>query len=295
MKYGAFLPHIGPLAHGDVLTNIRITAQTAEALGFDSVWVGDHIVTPTNIASKYPYTASGSFPLNPKEPILEPLSVLSFAAACTTKIRLGTAVLVLPHRHAIVTAKTVATLDVLSGGRVILGIGVGWMEEEFNALNAPFAERGALSDETVAAMKELWTSENPRFSGRYFNFSDLRCEPRPVQKPHPPIWIGGHLGPALRRVVDYGNGWAAVVFNPQEFAERLDKLKEKAARAGRDMSTITLCVSPRGKRPEAMIDDIPKYQELGATYLYLAFFNFARSYEEMAGMMERFARDVKLI
>jgi probable F420-dependent oxidoreductase len=295
MKYGAFLPHIGPLAHGDVLTNIRTTAQTAEALGFDSIWVGDHIVTPTNITSKYPYTASGSFPLNPQAPILEPLTVLSFAAACTTKIRLGTAVLVLPHRHAVVTAKTVATLDVLSGGRVILGVGVGWMEEEFNALNAPFSERGALSDETVAAMKELWTSENPRFAGRYFNFADLRCEPRPVQKPHPPIWIGGHLGPALRRVVEYGDGWAAVVFSPQEFAERLDKLKEKAAKAGRDMSTITLCVSPRGKRPEAMIDDIPKYQELGATYLYLAFFNFARSYEEMAGMMERFARDVKLI
>ncbi|HXG20241.1 MAG TPA: LLM class F420-dependent oxidoreductase [Methylomirabilota bacterium] len=295
MKYGAFLPHIGPLAHGNVLEHIRTTAQTAEALGFDSVWVGDHIVTPINIASKYPYTTSGAFPLDPKEPILEPLSVLSFAAACTTTIRLGTAVLVLPHRHAVVTAKTVATLDVLSGGRVILGVGVGWMEEEFKVLNAPFSERGALSEETVAAMKELWTSENPRFAGRYYTFADLRCEPRPVQKPHPPIWVGGHLGPALRRVVEYGDGWAAVVFSPQEFAERLARLKERAAQAGRDLSTITLCVSPRGKRPEAMIDDIPKYQELGATYLYLAFFNFARSYEEMAGMMERFARDVRLI
>jgi probable F420-dependent oxidoreductase len=295
MKYGAFLPHIGPLAHGNVLEHIRTTAQTAEALGFDSVWVGDHIVTPINNASKYPYTTSGAFPLDPKEPILEPLSVLSFAAACTTTIRLGTAVLVLPHRHAVVTAKTVATLDVLSGGRVILGVGVGWMEEEFKVLNAPFSERGALSEETVAAMKELWTSENPRFAGRYYTFADLRCEPRPVQKPHPPIWVGGHLGPALRRVVEYGDGWAAVVFSPQEFAERLARLKERAAQAGRDLSTITLCVSPRGKRPEAMIDDIPKYQELGATYLYLAFFNFARSYEEMAGMMERFARDVRLI
>ena len=295
MQYGAFLPHIGPLATGDVLTNIRTTAQTAEALGYDSVWVGDHIVTPLNIASKYPYTASGAFPLDPQAPILEPLTVLSFAAACTTKIRLGTAVLVLPHRNAVVTAKTVATLDVLSGGRVILGVGVGWMEEEFQVLNAPFADRGPLSDESVAVMKELWTSDNPRFSGRFHTFSELRCEPRPVQHPHPPIWLGGHTGPALRRIVEYGDGWAAVVFSPDEFAERLDKLKERAAKAGRDMSTITLCVSPRGKRPEAIVDDIPRYQELGATYLYLAFFNFARSYEEMAGMMERFARDVKLI
>jgi probable F420-dependent oxidoreductase len=295
MQYGAFLPHIGPLARGDVLTHIRTTAQAAEALGFDSVWVGDHIVTPHHIASKYPYSPGGSFPLDPKEPLLEPLTVLSFVAGCTDKVRLGTAVLVLPHRNAVVTAKMVASLDVLSGGRVIFGVGVGWMEEEFRALNAPFAERGLLSDESVAVMKELWTSDTPRFAGRFHNFSDLSCEPRPLQKPYPPIWIGGHTGPALRRVVEYGDGWAAVVFSPQEFAERLEKLKEKAAKAGRDLSKVTLCVSPRGKRPEAMVDDIPKYQELGATYLYLAFFNFAQSYEEMAGMMERFARDVKLI
>ena len=295
MKYGAFLPHIGPLARGDVVTNIRMTAQTAEALGFDSVWAADHIVIPQQISSRYPYTATGAFPMDPTEPLLEPLSVLSFVAACTTKVRLGTAVLVLPHRNAVVTAKTVATIDVLSRGRVILGVGVGWMEEEFNALNASFAQRGPLSDEAVAVMKELWTSEHPHFEGKFHRFPEVACEPRPVQKPHPPIWIGGHTGPALRRIVEYGDGWAAVVFNPQEFAERLDKLREKAAKAGRDLSKITLCVSPRGKRPEAMIEDIPRYQELGATYLYLAFFNFARSYTEMANMMEQFARDVKLI
>jgi probable F420-dependent oxidoreductase len=295
MKYGAFLPHIGPLARGDVVTNIRMTAQTAEALGFDSVWAADHIVIPQQIGSRYPYTTTGAFPMDPTEPLLEPLSVLSFVAACTTKVRLGTAVLVLPHRNAVVTAKTVATIDVLSRGRVILGVGVGWMEEEFNALNASFAQRGPLSDEVVAVMKELWTSEHPHFEGKFHRFPEVACEPHPVQKPHPPIWIGGHTGPALRRIVEYGDGWAAVVFNPQEFAERLDKLKEKAAKAGRDLSTITLCVSPRGKRPEAMLEDIPRYQELGATYLYLAFFNFARSYTEMANMMEQFARDVKLI
>ncbi len=295
MKYGAFLPHIGPLARGDVLSHIRQTAQSAEALGFDSVWVGDHIVTPLHITSRYPYSPTGAFPLKPEEPLLEPLSVLSFVAGFTTRVRLGTAVLVLPHRNAVVTAKTVATLDVLSGGRMILGVGVGWMEEEFRALGVPFAERGPLSDETVAVMKELWTSESPHFEGRFYRFSDLRCEPRPVQKPHPPIWIGGHTGPALRRVVEYGDGWAAVVFSPRQFAERLEKLKERAAKAGRDLSTLTLCVSPRGKKPEAMVEDIPRYEELGATYLYLAFFNFAQSYEETIPMMERFARDVGMV
>ncbi len=252
-------------------------------------------MTPLHIASQYPYSPTGAFPLNPQEPLLEPLAVLSFVAGCTKTIRLGTAVLVLPHRHAVVTAKTVATLDVLSGGRVIVGVGVGWMEEEFRVLNAPFAERGPLSDESVAVMKELWTSEEPCFAGRHYHFSDLRCEPRPVQKPHPPIWVGGHTGPALRRVVEYGDGWAAVVFSPQEFAERRERLQERAAKAGRPLSSITLCVSPRGKKPEALVDDIPRYQELGAMYLYLAFFNFARSYEEMMAMMERFARDVRLI
>lgn len=295
MQYGAFLPHLGPLAQGDVQTNIRSTAQAAETLGYDSVWVADHILTPRRIASRYPYSPNGAFPLDPDQPILEPLSVLSFVAACTTTIRLGTAVLVLPHRNAIVTAKTLATLDVLSAGRVICGVGVGWMEEEFRFLNASFSDRGPLSDETVAVMKELWTNPNPSFSGRFHHFAEIGCEPKPIQKPHPPIWVGGHTGPALRRVVEYGDGWAAVVYSPQEFAERLDKLRERAARVGRDLSTITLCVSPRGKRPEALLDDLPRYQELGASYLYLAFFSFARDYAEMMAMMERFARDVALV
>jgi alkanesulfonate monooxygenase SsuD/methylene tetrahydromethanopterin reductase-like flavin-dependent oxidoreductase (luciferase family) len=119
-------------------------------------------------------------------------------------------------------------------------------------------------------MKEIWTSK-PRFAGRFHQFSDLRCEPRPVQEPHPPIWVGGHTGPALRRVAEYGDGWAAVVFSPQEFSERLDKLKEKATKIGRDLSTVTLCVSPRGKRPEAMIEDIPVIKNLGQPTSILLF------------------------
>ena len=145
MKYGAFLPHLGHLAQRDALTCIKTTAQTAEALGFDSVWVADHIITPKQIASRYPYSHSCSFPIDPRAPLLEPLSVLSFIAACTRTIRLGTAVLVLPYRNAIVTAKTLATLDVLSARRLICGVGVGWMEEEFEILNTPFSERGPLN------------------------------------------------------------------------------------------------------------------------------------------------------
>lgn len=295
MQYGTYLPHLGPLARGDVLSHIRTAAQTAEGLGFDSVWVGDHIVIPNHIESKYPYDPGGSFPIGPQDPVLEPLTVLSYIAGCTSHIRLGTAVLVLPHRHAVVTAKTIATLDVLSGGRLIFGVGVGWLAEEFTVLNAPFNKRGALSNEALAAMKELWTSENPHFAGQFYSFSEVGAEPRPVQKPHPPIWIGGHTDAALRRVVEHGDGWAALVFSPQDFAQSLDRLKEQADQAGRDLTSITLCISPRGKPLEAIVDDIPRYEELGATYLYLAFLNFASTFEEMMALMKRFAREVKLV
>ena len=294
MQYGAFLPHLGPLAGGDPLTRIRETSQSAEALGFDSVWVADHIITPRTIQSRYPYSPTGSFPLDADAPLLEPLTVLSYAAACTTTIRLGTAVLVLPHRNAVVLAKTLATLDVLSAGRVICGVGVGWMKEEFDILNASFHQRGLVSNETIEVMMELWTQENPAFDGQIYKFSEVGCKPRPVQTPHPPIWIGGHSGPALRRVVKYGDGWPAVVFSPAEFLERADALREHAVLAGRDIQEITLCVSPRGKEPAAILDDIPRYEEAGATYLYLAFFNFARTYRDMLKMMEKFALDVKI-
>ena len=246
MLYGTYLPHLGPLARGDVLSHIRTAAQTAEGLGFDSVWVGDHIVIPNHIESEYPYDPGGSFPIGPQDPVLEPLTVLSYVAGCTSKVRLGTAVFVLPYCHAVVTAKTIATLDVLSGGRLIFGAGVGWLSEEFTVLNAPFNKRGTLSNETLAAMKELWTSENPNFADQFYSFSEVGAEPRPVQKPHPPIWIGGHTNAALRRVVEQGDGWVALVFSPQDFAQSLDRLREQADEAGRDLTSITLCISPLG-------------------------------------------------
>ena len=215
--------------------------------------------------------------------------------AALARFRLGTAVLLLPHRHALVTAKTIATLDVLSGGRVIFGAGVSWLAKEFTVLNAPFNKKGALSNETLAAMKELWTSENLNFAGQFYSFSEVGAEPRSVQKPHPSIWIGGHTDAALRRGVEHGDGWAALVLSPQDFSESLDRLREQADKAGRDLPSITLCISPRGKPLEAIVDDIPRYEEVGATYLYLAFLNFARTFEELIALMERFAREVKLV
>ena len=168
MKFGISLPTIGPLAAGPGALEGQLTiAQRAEALGFESLWAPDHVVIPTTITSRYPYNDTGKLPLPPNTPFLEPLAALGVIAGATKRVRLGTYVLVLPHRNPIVTAKMWATLDVMSGGRMMLGAGIGWMEEEINLLGAPYKKRGALSDEYLRAMRELWTKPDPQFNGRF--------------------------------------------------------------------------------------------------------------------------------
>src|ERR1700676_410077 len=167
MDFGVVLPHIGVFAREQVVERLQTVARQAEALGYRSVWAADHIVFPTRLTSKYPYHPEGNSPFEPSDNFLEPLTVLTYIAACTTTIRLGTGVLIIPYRHPVVTAKVVATLDVLSHGRVILGAGVGWMAEEFAFLDSPYRERGGRTDEYLQAMRALWTQPEPRFNGRY--------------------------------------------------------------------------------------------------------------------------------
>jgi probable F420-dependent oxidoreductase len=192
MRFGVWIPNCRHLATPDI---IRDTAVRAEALGYDSVWVSDHVVVPrANIK-------------NFGETIFDPLVTLAVAAGATRRVQLGTTVLIVPYRNAVVTAKMVASLDALSGGRVLLGIGAGWVAAESAMLGVPFAERGAMTDEYLRAMQELWTSPAPAFKGKYTQFSDLVFEPKPVQKPHPPIWVGGHSRAALRRTAEIGAAW----------------------------------------------------------------------------------------
>jgi probable F420-dependent oxidoreductase len=203
----------GPTASPEAL---RKLTQQAEAVGFDAVWFADHIVIPRQVQSLYPYAADGASPFDPDQPFYEPLSVLNFLAGCTQRIRLGTHVLIIPYRHPVFTAKILATLDVLSGGRLMLGIGVGWMEEEFQALGvSTYAERGAVTNEYLRLFKELWTKDRPHFQGKYCQVWDIGFYPKPVQKPHPPIWIGGHSTPALRRAATLGDGWMPIGLRPQ--------------------------------------------------------------------------------
>ena len=242
MEYGLHLAASGPGAKPEQL--IRF-AERAEQLGFFCVTVADHIVIPRNVSSPYPYTLDKRYPGAGHH--LEQMTVMSFLAGATRHIRLVASVMIAPYRHPVVVAKMLSTLDFLSQGRVILGLGVGWMKEEFQLVGASrFGDRGRVTDEYIKAFKELWTKENPAFEGAYCNFSDLIFLPKPVQKPHIPIWIGGHSNRALRRAAELGDGWhpiggvPTVRLEPEEMRRSLETLARYAEKAGRDPREITV-------------------------------------------------------
>ena len=234
MEIGLSIPRL-PDADG-----IRRFVQRAEALGFESVMAGDHILLPTGGTNQYPYTADGSFSRPADEPFLETMTMLGYMAACSNTIRLGSTVIILPYRNPIVQAKMFSSLDVLSGGRMICGVGVGWLEKEFDTLGVPYAERGHMSDEFLEIFKVLWTEVDPEYHGKYYDIEGIQFTPKPVQRPHIPIWVGGHSRPALRRVAKYGDCWHTTRQTPDFVAQNLPYLREQAERAGRDADTITI-------------------------------------------------------
>src|SRR6266403_4702193 len=242
MRYGFYLPTRGQTATPEALETL---VKRGENLGFASVMIADHLVFPVTIKSRYPYTVSGDFP--GKGDVLDQLSLMAFVAAKTTRLRLVTSVMIVPYRNPVLTAKALATIDVLSKGRVTLGVGVGWMREEFEALGAPeFERRGAVTDEYIRIFKTLWTQSPASFSGEFYRFDAIKCLPQPVQKPHPPIWIGGHSRAALRRAARHGDGWHPVGANPAamlappEFKTLLDELRRLTEAEGRDFSALTI-------------------------------------------------------
>lgn len=284
MRYGFGISAKGFFAEPGPLLKI---ARHGEELGYDFLTVSDHIIIPRNIESRYPYTLGGDFPSAGTGDYLEQITLLSFLAGVTRSLRLVLSVMVVPHRNPVLTAKMLATLDVLSGGRVILGAGTGWMEEEFRVLGLPpFKERGAVTDEYLRVFKELWTSDDPQFEGKYCRVSDIIFLPKPVQKPHIPIWIGGHSKRALKRAAELGNGWHPIVGNPadplepDEIAAELRVLGRYAREAGRDPSEIQLVikaslydvkeggVAEKRRRftgsPDEFVSDIQDYEKVGA-------------------------------
>jgi probable F420-dependent oxidoreductase len=231
MKIGFFAPHVGPSSRD----GIARACDIADELGADILWAVDHIAFPYGFKAVYPY-ATHEFGESPDQPLewWDCLSVLQFLAARTERVQVGTGVLVLPYRHPVATAKAVATIDQLSGGRVLFGVGVGWLRDEFEALQLhPFDDRGAVSDEQLQIMKAVWTDQRASFSGRFYDFPEISVTPKPAQRPHPPILVGGNSKPALRRTVQHGDGWHALMLLPEEMVEHHERLQALAQDAGR--------------------------------------------------------------
>lgn len=213
-------------------------ARAAEEAGFESLWTVEHVVVPAGYESEYPYAKSGRMPGDEDAPIPDPLVWLTWVAAATERINLGTGILILPQRNPVILAKATATLDHLSKGRLILGIGVGWLEEEFKALGVPFADRGRRADDYVAAMRALWTEDVSRHQGAFVNFEDALMWPKPAQPGGIPIVVGGHTEAAARRAGRLGDGFFPGRTSPETVASLLDVMRAAATDAGRDPDAI---------------------------------------------------------
>jgi probable F420-dependent oxidoreductase len=236
-------------------------AQRAEALGFESVWIPEHLVLPLRFTSPYPYATDGVPPIRPDSPLLDPLICLTHIAARTRTIRLGTNIYLLPLRHPLATARAAMTLDVLSNGRLLFGIGVGWLAEEFDAAGVDFASRGARTREYVRALRALWTESEPEFHGRWASFGPLKFEPKPVQKPHPPLIFGGETEAALKRAAALGDGWYGVGHTPASAAPQVARLAALRAEGGRAAVPFEVTVSHAGSTLTR--EDLGRYAAIG--------------------------------
>lgn len=235
MRFGlAFASSVG-IDHASAMEVCR----TAEAVGFESLWGGEHVILPSRIDSKYPYTADGKIPAQPDTPIPDPLIWLAFAAAAAPTLRLGTCILIVPQRNPLVLAKELATLDQLSGGRVELGLGVGWLKEEFDALGVPWERRGARNDEYIAAMRALWAGPHAEFHGEFVDFEPVTCSPRPVQASIP-ILVGGDTEAAINRAVRLADGYFPGEGNIERLASLITRVRRAAEDAGRDPDSIEI-------------------------------------------------------
>jgi probable F420-dependent oxidoreductase len=294
MRFGVMLPQFGPSARGGdarddgVKDRIRRVATEAERLGYDVLWTAEHIVFPRTIETPYPY--GGTFPYPTTDPILDVVATLSYVAALTSRVKLGSSVMVLPYHNPIVLAKELATLDVLSGGRLLLGVAGGWLREEFEMLGVPFAERGRRTDEYLALLRTLWTEERVTFHGRWFTLEEAASFPKPLQRPHPPIWIGGGSPAALRRVARWGDGWIATPQpNLEVLTTEIGAVRRLAEQAGRDPNAIGVASGGAAASVEQLVERIPALEKAGVTITSVPVLFWARSFEHSLELMGQFA------
>ena len=313
MDFGFALPGRGPLAIPETLIKL---ARKADELRYSSIFVTDHVVIPTSQNAPYPYSPTGKFAGDWRNGYLEPLTLMSYLAGETSRVRLGASVLVIPYRNPVVTAKMLATLDVLSGGRIILGAGVGWFKEEFEALHAqPFERRGTVTDEYLRLMRACWTREPVDWKGAFYDMGPVSAMPKPRQKGGIPIWVGGHTDAALRRAGEISDGWHPIglrppaMLLPEEYRDRVAIIRDWARKAGRDPRGITLSlrcpleVLPKRAKPAGgdrplfrgaateVIQDLKAYEALGVTHF--VFDPVAQDLRNWLAIMERFAEEVR--
>jgi probable F420-dependent oxidoreductase len=304
MQVGVFLPISGRATGPETLME---AAQSAEAAGFDAVWSADRVVTPWRIETPYAYSENHEFIVPPDRPFLDSLTCLAFLAGCTSRITLGISVLVLPYRHPLYWARVAASIERLSKGRLTMGVGVGWMEEEFAALGVSFKDRGKMTDEQLEIIHQLWTEEHATWNGQFYSYDDLAFYPKPLQKPRIPIWVGGEGAAAHRRTAKYGDAWFPyfVEVTPTELRAGYDAVRASSAELGRDPEKILLaCCRPievtagpvpqdarflRGS-PEQLVEALLAYQSIGVSHIALQF--MTPRWPDRAQQIARFAQDV---
>ena len=241
MKLGLFAPTANPFSTPEWL---HALGEGAEARGYSSIWVPEHVVLFDEYSSSYPYAADGKIPAPPGSGMLEPFTTLSFLAACTATVRLATGICLLAQRNPVYSAKEVATVDWLSNGRVDFGIGVGWLEEEYDVVNVPFARRGRRTDEYLEVLKTLWTTDPSSYEGEFYTMPACSMHPKPVQQPHPPLVFGGESDAALRRVARHGQGWYTFNRLPDQVGEGMTRLEKALAAEGRSRSEVKVTACP---------------------------------------------------
>jgi probable F420-dependent oxidoreductase len=300
MDWGIHLPHLGRPGTGEALASF---ARRAEALGFHSGWVSDHIAWPRDIQSRYPYSPDGTFPASSDMSWLDPIGTMFFVAACTTTLKLGSTVLILGYRPPVLTAKAIASLDVLSGGRVILGVGVGWMREEFEVLGMPYDHRGRRADEQLEIFRTLFSDDHPSHAGAYYSFPEVGFQPKPVNG-GVPIWVGGNTEAAYVRTARYGDAFHAAFEPLDDVRAAWARVQELTEAEGRDAKAMVLSVrlflDPESRMPaaksiagsvEQMLDTIGMWQGIGVTHLLLDPVA-SGGLDGRVGAMEHFMTDV---
>jgi probable F420-dependent oxidoreductase len=285
MKVGVFVTVGHP---GSDRAYLEAAGRAAERHGFDSLWVAEHVVLFDDYASRYPYAEDGRIPVRKDAGLLAPFTTLAFLAAVTERIRLGTGICLVPQRNPLYTAREAADIDWLSGGRLDLGVGVGWLAEEFQALGVPFERRGERCRSYLEVMKRLWCDDLSEYSDEFYTLPACRQYPKPLQKPHPPLHFGGESDAALRRVADVGQGWYGFNLDPAGLTERMGKLRQLLDARGRDLASVEISVSPYLRSFDPTM--LEGYRAAGAQQVILPV--FGRSRDEMLARMDKVAATV---